>query len=167
MIKQLDPVVTWWRNLSARERLTLGGAGILVAILIFGGLVWLPIHRNLDQYRATLPKMHAQLQWMRGQVTRVQQLRTSNPAVAQSGGALGFVEQAAQAFNIQQYLKRLEPEGSNGVRITAEGIAFNDFVSWLLHLQKQGGLRVDSASFEPQPVAGVVNARVLLRAIGS
>lgn len=154
----------YWSTLSARERLILGVGGGFAAILLFYGLIWSPLQNQLTRLRADLPKAQEQLTWMRGQAGRIQQLRAAAPRATQGGGLLSFVEQSAQSYGVRQSVTRIEPEGTNAVRVALDGVAFNNLLSWLSHLQKQGSVRVDNASLEPQPAPGTVNARLLLRA---
>lgn len=152
-----------WRGLQPRERLIVGGGGAALGVLLFYLLLWAPLHRDLTRLRTDVPKAAEQLAWMRTQAARVNQLRAAAPTQLKSGGLLGFVEQSATAFNVKQNIKRIEPEGSNAVRLVVDGVSFNNLVSWLANLHKQGGVRVDNASFEGQSTPGIVNARLLLR----
>ena len=156
--------VTLWRGLQPRERLIVGGGAAALGVLLFYLLLWAPLHRDLARLRTDVPKAAEQLAWMRAQAGRVNQLRAAAPTQLKSGGLLGFVEQSATAFNVKQNIKRIEPEGSNAVRLVVDGVSFNSLVSWLANLHKQGGVRVDNASFEGQSTPGIVNARLLLRA---
>lgn len=155
--------VALWRGLQPRERLIVGGGGAALGVLFFYLLLWAPLHRDLARLRTDVPKAAEQLVWMRAQAGRVNQLRAAAPTQLKSGGLLGFVEQSATAFNVKQNIKRIEPEGSNAVRLVVDGVSFNSLVSWLANLHKQGGVRVDNASFEAQSTPGIVNARLLLR----
>jgi general secretion pathway protein M len=159
--------LTYWRGLAVRERMILAGGGALAALLLLYALLWAPLQSDLNRLRADVPKEYQQLQLMRTQATRVKQLRAAAPATTQNGGLLSFVEQSAQAYNIRQNIKRVEPDGANAVRLAIDGVAFNSLLEWLANLQKQGGVRIDNASLEPQPTPGTVNARLLLRGPGS
>jgi general secretion pathway protein M len=163
LFTKLDPLLIYWRNLSARERMLVGGGGAVLGVLLFYGAIWAPIQANLTTLRKQVPQEHQQVQWMRAQVERVKKLQASAPAATQSGGLLSFVERSAQSLDLQKYVKRVEPEGQSAVRLVIDGIPFNDLINWLATLQKQGGMRVDNASIEPLPTAGTVNARLLLR----
>jgi general secretion pathway protein M len=158
--------LAYWRGLAPRERLLLGAGGALAAILLLYALLWTPLQRDLDRLRANLPHEYEQLQWMRAQAGRIKVLRASPPVVP-SGGLLSFVEQSAQAYSIRPNIKRVEPQGQNAVSLAIDGVAFNSLIEWLANLQKQGGVRIENASLEPQPTPGVVNARLLLRGAGS
>jgi len=46
-------------------------------------------------------------------------------------------------------------------------VDFNALIGWLGNLQTQGGVRVEKASFEAQATAGTVNARLVLRGVGT
>ena len=154
----------WWRGLQPRERTLVGGGAIVLLVMLFYLLLWAPLHRELARLRTDVPKAAEQLSWMRAQAGRVNQLRASAPAQLKGGGLLSFVEQSATTFNLKQNIKRVEPEGNNAVRLVVDGVSFNNLVSWLGNLHKQGGVRVDNATFEGQAASGTVNARLLLRA---
>ena len=162
-----DRALTYWRGLAPRERMIAGIGGVLAAIFLLYALLWVPLQSDLKRLRVDVPREQEQLQWMRTQSARIKQLRAAAPTTLQGGGLLSFVEQSAQAFNIRQSIKRVDPEGPNGVRLAVDGVAFNSLLEWLANLQKQGGVRIDNASLEPQATPGVVNARLVLRAPGS
>jgi general secretion pathway protein M len=156
-----------WRGLSARERTILVGGAALAVILLIYALLWAPLQRELARLRVQVPKEQAQLQWMQAQAGRLKILRSAAPTKLQKDGILSFVEQSAQAYSIRQFIKRVDPDGANSVRLAIDGVPFNSLIEWLANLQKQGGVRIENASLEPQPTAGTVNARLLLRTPGA
>lgn len=160
-------ILVYWRGLAARERVILLGGGILAVLLLAYGLLWLPLQRELRLLQVEVPKEYEQLQWMRAQTGRLKILRSAAPSALQKNGILSFVERSAQAYNIRQFIKRIDPDGANSARLAVDGAPFNKLVEWLDNLQKQGGVRIESASLEPQSTAGIVNARLQLRAPGS
>lgn len=160
----LDGARTWWRGLQPRERLMVGGGAGVLALLFFYFGLWAPLHNDLARLRSDVPKAAEQLAWMRAQAGRVNQLRAAGSTPVKGGGLLSFVEQSATAFNLKQNIKNTTAEGSNAVRVVIDGASFNNLVGWLANLSKQGGVRVDSATFEGQATPGAVNARLLLRA---
>jgi len=163
----LDRATTAWRGLQARERLLITlAAGFLLLALLYG-FVWSPLQRELARLRADVPKKAEQVQWMRAQTGRVKQLRGSAPTQMNTGGLLSFIEQSATAYNVKSNIKRVDPDGPNGARVTLEGASFNSLVNWLANLHKQGSVRVENATIEAQPTPGTVNARLSLRAAGA
>jgi general secretion pathway protein M len=159
--------LAYWRALGARERLIVTAGGAVALVLLLYAILWLPLQHDLDRLRADLPRAREQLLWMRAQEGRVKVLRAAASPAVQSGGLLSFVEQSSTAYSIRPNIKRIEPQGANSVSLAIDGVAFNSLVEWLANLQKQGGVRIETASLEPLPTPGVVNARVLLRGAGS
>lgn len=166
----INQAVATWRGLQPRERLLVsiaGGFVLLVCLYALYGLLWSPLQTELTRLRIDTPKAAEQLQWMRAQAGRIKQLRGVAPVKMNTGSLLSFVEQSATTFNVKHAIKRMEPDGANGARVTLDGVAFNDLVNWLANLHKQGAIRVDNATLETQPSPGVVNARLVLRAAGA
>jgi len=159
--------LAYWRSLAPRERTLIVAGSALAIILLCYSLLWAPLQRDLTRLRTDVPTKNAELQWMRTQTARLKVLRSAAPTAAQSSGILSFVEQSAQTYNIRQFIKRVDPQGTNSVQLAIDGAPFNSVVEWLANLQKQGGVRIETASLEPQSSTGIVNARLLLRAPGS
>ncbi|HEX9811703.1 MAG TPA: type II secretion system protein M [Burkholderiales bacterium] len=167
MNESYQRALLYWRGLAPRERSLVAGGGALAVALLCYGLLWAPLQRDLARLRVNVPTRYEELQWMRSQTARLKVLRSAAPAALQTNGILSFVEQSAQAYNIQQFIKRVDPQGTSSVQLAIDGAPFNSVVEWLANLQKQGGVRIETASLEPQPTSGIVNARLLLRAPGS
>lgn len=164
---RLEPALALWRGLQPRERLLVGGAGAFLLVVLVYALAWSPLQKSLTELRAAVPKEHEQLAWMRAQAAQAQRLRAAAPAGAASGGLLSFIEQSAQAYGVKAGLKRVEPDGANGARVALDGVPFNSLLGWLANLQKQGAVRVENATIEPQAASGIVNARLVLRGSGT
>ena len=83
-----------------------------------------------------------------------------------AGNLLATVEQAAVARGLRQHMTKMEPDSGNGVRLTFDQVSFNAVTSLLADLQKQNGLRVETASIEAlADNPGTVNARLLIRGV--
>lgn len=153
------------RNLPQRERWLLigGGAGLLLVLYLS---LWLPMQRELSRLRASVPQEKVQLAQMRVQAMEINQLRASGRVPQAGGNLLVNLEQSATANGIRSRIIRMEPEGTGGARLSLEGVHFNALIGWLANLQNQGGVRIEKATFEAQPAAGAVNARLVLRSGG-
>lgn len=163
----INQAIVAWRGLQPRERLLISiAAGLVVAASLYF-LLWSPIQNELARLRVDTPKAAEQLQSMRAQAGRIKHLRGAPPAQLNAGGLLAFVEQSASAYNVKQNIKRMEPDGAHGARVMLEGVNFNDCMNWLANLHKQGAVRVENGTFEPQSTPGTVNALLVLRAAGA
>lgn len=162
-IEALNQVANYWRGLGPRERWMVGSAGAFVVLVLLYALLWAPLQSDLKRLRVDVPKAQEQVSWMRTEAARVKQLRAQAPTNLNAGSLLSFVEQSSVAFGLKQNIKRVEPDGANGVRVSLDGVVFNNLVNWIANLHKQGAVRVENATLEPQATSGIVNARLLLR----
>lgn len=160
----IEPIRQRWQRLAPRERRVVGAlAGVLSFVLLYL-LIWSPMQRSLTRLRIDVPNEQAQLQRMRDQAAQVAQIRREAPVPQAAGSLIPNIEQSAATHGLRATFTRLEPEGSNGVRIQVDGAPFNTLIGWLADVQKQYALRTDQATFETHAVSGTVNARLTLRA---
>ena len=75
-------LLIWWRQRTPSEqRLLLGLTGLLAACAFWYGL-WQPWRAREAQWRQTLAREQASLQWMRQQTPLIRQLRNQKPPTA-------------------------------------------------------------------------------------
>ncbi len=153
------------RGLPPRDRWLLIGGGVGLLLILYLSL-WLPMQSELSRLRMSVPQVKVQLAQMRVQAMEINQLRASGRVPVSGGNLLANLEQSATANGIRGRIVRMEPDGANGARLSLDGVHFNALISWLTGLQAQGGVRIEKATFEAQPAAGTVNARLVLRGAG-
>lgn len=160
----LQPAFAVWDGLSAQERKLVTALAVIVGAFLLYLILWAPMQRELARLRVSVPQDRAKLIVMRAQAAQAQQLRAKQPAAGtRGGGLLSTIEQSAGTRGLRQSVARIEPEGETGARVFFDEVSFNELVAWLADLQSQG-IRVESATVQRRPAAGIVNARVLLRA---
>ena len=72
-----------------------------------------------------------------------------------------MVDQSARSGGLGPAIKRIEPDGSKGVKIWLEGVAFDPMILWLGQLTKTYQVETSIITIEPQG-EGRVNARLTL-----
>lgn len=157
----------WFGGLDSRERMILISGAIIVAGFLFYLLVWQPAHSGYDRVKRNILEQRTTARWMQESAAKVQQLKGANQAGAQGLGKrslLAVTDSTARAGGLADSLKRIEPEGRNGVRVWLEGASFDQLVSWLDLLSSKHGINPDSVSMEKHEVAGQVNVRLTLQA---
>jgi type II secretory pathway component PulM len=154
------------RNLPQRERWMVIGVAVGAVVLLYLSL-WLPWQSEINKLRTAVPQEKIQLAQMRVQAMEISQLRASGRIPASGGNLLANLEQSATANGIRGRITRMEPDGTNGARLSLDGVHFNALITWLASLQSQGGVRIEKATFEAQATAGTVNARLVLRGAGA
>ncbi len=162
----LQQLYSRWRALQPRERVVLA-AGSTVALILLGyALLWVPMQRDLARLRVLVPKERAQLLSMRAQAQEIARLRAQTPASANAGNLLTTLERSALEHQLRQYITRMEPDPSNGVRVSFDAVGFDALLSWLADLQRDASVRAQNVSITAQAQPGMVNARLLLLAAG-
>lgn len=159
----LQPAFAVWDGLTAQERQLVTAVAVVIGLFVLYLALWAPMQRELTRLRATVPQDRAKLIVMRAQSVQAQQLRAKLPSGSRSGsgGLLSTIEQSVGSRGLRPGA-RIEPEGQTGARVFFDEVSFNELAAWLADLQAQG-IRVESATLQRRPAAGIVNARVLLR----
>jgi general secretion pathway protein M len=157
----------WFYSLEARERmLVFAGTTLLVLFLLYI-LVWSPIHSAYDALRNTVEEQRTTAVWMQESAQTLAVLKRNSGKVAQGLGGkslLSVADSTARAHGLGPALKRVEPEGSDSVRVWLDGAPFDVLVKWLGALSTLHGVGAESATVERSDATGRVNARLTLQA---
>lgn len=160
----LKEIQVAWGKLQSREKILVTTMIGVVTLFLFYVLIWLPISKDINKLRVSVPKSEASLAVMRVQAVKIKSLKSRHPTSGGSGGLLSKLEQAANQKGLRQFITKMEPDGNTGVRLTIEGASLNNLLSLLSGLHKNAGLRVDNATLSPVGEApGIVNARLVLK----
>ena len=154
----------FWSRLQPRERhVLIAGAA---ALILLGGytLVWSPYRSEMRSLRTSVAQQRETLAWMRQAAREVKALRgqARHPKTAGDQSVLAVVDTTARSGGLGPALKRVQPDGQNGVRVWLEGAGFDALVRWLATLYREQGVRVTSATVERVQAPGQVNARLVL-----
>ena len=149
-----------WDTLSATEQKTiLRGAWILLPLLMYG-LLWQPAHEALPKLQAALPQLRAQAVQMQALAGQAQSLRQqAQLAVLDSDALKTAVEKSAKAANLPLLIT---PGEQNSVRISADSIAFAQWLQWQRTLESTQHIRVSSAMLVASPEPGMVKVQATL-----
>ncbi len=149
-----------WDALSATEQKTVTrGAWVLLPLLMYG-LLWQPVHEALPKLQATLPQLRAQADQMQTLAGQAQSLRQqAQLAVLDSDALKTAVEKSAQAAGLQLVVV---PGEQNSVRISAESMAFAQWLQWQRTLETTQHIRVSSAMLVASPETGMVKVQATL-----
>jgi general secretion pathway protein M len=160
----------WLAGLDPQERLLVYGAAAILGVLILYVVLVHPFHSSYDKLRDSVEERRATLQWMQESALTVKQLKSANPVAGKGLGGrslLSVTDDAARAAGLGPALKRVEPDGSTGVRVWLENASFDSVIGWLDVMASRYGVDVDSASMERTETRGRINARLSLQAPAS
>jgi general secretion pathway protein M len=149
-----------WDTLSATEQKTiLRGSWILVPLLMYG-LLWQPAHQALPKLQAALPQLRAQADQMQALAGQAQSLRQQAQLAVLDSDALKIaVERSAKEANLPLLVV---PGEQNSVRISADNIAFAQWLQWQRTLESTQHIRVASAMLVASPEPGMVKVQATL-----
>ncbi len=154
----------WWFGLQANERRTLiiGGGALTLILIYFAG--WVPLQESVATLESQVQEQRSLKNWMEQSAAEMQQLRRGATGQAPVAGRslLTMVDQSARSGQLGSSLKRLEPEGENGVKVWLEQAAFDEMMSWLVALEQQSGVSVATITIE-RKAEGRVDANMTLR----
>lgn len=154
----------WFLGLDPRERkLVAGGAAVLLLLLLYV-MVWEPVVGNYSALRENVAAQRQTLAWMQESAAKVQSLRRSTSGSSQGlagRSLLAVVDQSARSDGLGSFIKRIEPDGSKGVKVWLEGVGFDPMILWLGKLTRTYQIETSIISIEPQG-SGRVNARLTL-----
>jgi general secretion pathway protein M len=154
----------WFMGLDMRERKLVAGGVALLVLLMFYLLVWEPVAVGYHDLKQNVAAQQETLDWMKQASHKVKALQGSARGGARSlGGSslLAVVDKSARSAGLGPAIKRVEPDGSKGVKIWLEGAAFDPMVLWLGKLSRSYGVNATVVTIEPQG-EGRVNARLTL-----
>ncbi len=158
----------WLASLAPRERvMVITGAVVLVLFLVYA-LAWSPLRSGYLELQNNVEVQRETALWMQENAQRLAQLkRTRGAAPSGLGGQslLALADRTARSGGLGDALKRVEPEGSNNVKVWLEGASFDVLIGWLGSLGNKYGISADTVTMERvSDKSGRVNARLTLQA---
>jgi len=159
----------WLESLAPRERLMVMAAAAVVMLLLIYALIWSPLRGSYVALRDNVAGQRDTAVWMQESAQLLAQLKGSGARTQDLDGQslLSLADSTARAGGLAGALKRVEPEGSNSVRVWLESASFDQLIQWLGSLSERYGISADMVSMERvADAAGRVNARLTLQAPG-
>ena len=154
-------LMTLWQQRTRRERHLLLGMGVMLIIGLVYYALWQPWQSRETQWRQTLTREQASLQWMRQQTPLLQQLRQQKSPAAPQEPTTGIMREAAR-HGIA--IVRLQPQGAR-LGLSVQPADFQALMAWLDALGQAGMTTVTLtvAAVAQQPGRVTVTTLVLER----
>ncbi len=155
----------WFFGLEPRERLLVGGGAVVLAWLVLYLMIWAPIAGQYRGLKDSVASQQQTLAWMQRAAAQIQALQGSTAGGAKGLGGrslLALADQSARSGGLGGAIKRIEPDGTKGVKVWLEGAAFDPMILWLGKLAKT--YQIEPVLITLEPVGdGRVNARLTLQ----
>ncbi len=150
--------MTWWRNLSIREKLLLGLILPLVAAVLFYLYLWQPTYTEVKRLRLSVPEKNATLAWMRHRLANSRTGSESSVAEESRGPILTVIEQVAIAAGVKPAIQRVQPGNDGSVEVWYQEVVADQLFRWIDQLA-EAGIAVQTATIT-RLTPGLVSARV-------
>ncbi|NHZ69900.1 MAG: hypothetical protein GWP20_01560 [Thermotogales bacterium] len=154
----------WFAGLDPRERQLVSGGAVLLLLLLLYTMIWEPIASSYSALQEDVAEQKQTLAWMQQTSAQIKGLQGSGAGGARGLGGrslLSVVDQSARSGGLGDSIKRIEPDGSKGVKMWLEGVAFDPMILWLGELTRTYQVETSLITIEPQG-GGRVNARLTL-----
>jgi len=164
----LQQFMARWAQLRPRERIGLIAAGSALALMLVYLMLWEPVVNEADRLKRAIEQNRELVSWMQAKEPEVRRLLGSGGAQRGGGSLLGTIDSTAKRSKLGDAMKRVEPDGSNRVRVWMEQASFDDMVRWLDQLQRSHGVQITSVVIDRvEGSSGLVNARFVFSGASS
>jgi general secretion pathway protein M len=155
-------VKAWFARLEPRERWILSAGAVLAAIIVLWGFVWVPLGNGSAELRERIDDKQALLaDLQRAAALGGGTSRGQRPAPTQS--LVVLVDQTARTHGLADSFTRTRPDGADAINVSFQNAPFDGILAWLVRLNTDYGIRVESASFNGSRERGLVTGQLFLR----
>ncbi|MDX1515806.1 MAG: type II secretion system protein M [Woeseiaceae bacterium] len=156
----------WYDNLEQREQLFVAVGGVVLILILFWALIWLPLSRAHEAAQANVARWQNSLSELQMISARVQSGDASQSAsrpIALDESPVVIVDRSLRERSLNNTVKRQQPT-PNGIRVEFENVAFDQLVVWLGELQTRYAMDVQAGSLSLASRAGPgrINASLTL-----
>jgi len=151
-------------GLNPRERRLVIGGGIFLLVFVLYQLTWAPFANGVADMQTKVNKQQQDLLWMQQAAQEVRSLQggSGGRRPVHTGSLLGLIEKTARQRGLGSSIRKVQPEGQNGVRMWLDKVSFDAVMTWLDELQLKQGVMLSSFSVERIAQPGRVNIRMLV-----
>lgn len=162
---------SFFNRMSDREQLSLILMSLFLVLTLFYLMLWEPLFQERERLIAKVESDLHEYHWMQGAVAVWKQYemvsrKERKGKLPKGKSLLGVVDASAKRFKLKDSLRRIEPDGKHGVKLSFEEGAFDSLIKWLGVMEQRYGVEVSRMNITRQEGPGVVNARISLQVAG-
>ena len=148
-------MISWYRGLASREKrvLTLGGLSLII-ILLF---VLMDQHwAATDKLRLRILEQEKTLSWMQQAAADAASLVRDKPKprAKSDKSLLALIDASAKKAQLASALKRIQPVGTEGVKVWLEKTEFSQMMRWLSAIERDLGISIKTANIDRENQTG-------------
>jgi type II secretory pathway component PulM len=157
----MKTVAEAWRARPERERSFLAAGALVAGVMLYVGLVWLPLERMRVRLAEDLPVLRASIASLERDAAEVTRLRGTPSSIPQHRLPLASL-MSANAWARELPGVQVSVPDDKHVKISGADIPFTALLDWLTTAQAAHGLRVEAARIDALPATGRVRAELTL-----
>ncbi len=154
----IERVSEWYDGLQPREQTVVRVGGLAAAALVVLSVV-LQLHAVVNRAEKRLAAKRDDVAFI---TSVLPELRAAPVPQGAGSSLVTVIDRTTRDQGLSGNLRGADPSGIGGVRVRLEGAAFDTLLTWLLRLEREYGLRVQSATLEKTDAPGRVNANLSL-----
>lgn len=148
----------WYASLAERERRTVLWGGAAAACLLIIGLAW-QLTVSVAKAEERVERRRQDLAFIEAATPMIQSLPAARP-----GESLTIaVDRLAREGGLAEQLAGTEPAANGALRARFTAASFDSLMLLLARLQKERGVRAESASVTASGATGLVDATFVIR----
>ena len=157
----MKTVVEAWRARPERERSFLGAGALVIGVMLYVGLVWVPLERLRTRLAADLPALRASIVSLERDAAEAKRLRSTPSSIPQNRVPLASL-MAANAWAKELPGVQVTIPDDRHVKLAGADMPFTALLDWIATAQAAHGLRVESARIDALAAPGRVRAELNL-----
>jgi type II secretory pathway component PulM len=157
----MKTLVEAWRARPERERSLLGAGALVIGVMLYVGLVWVPLERLRTRLAADLPVLRASIVSLERDAAEVKRLRATPSSIPQHRLPLASL-MAANAWGRELPGVQVTIPDDRHVKLSGADMPFTALLDWIATAQAAHGLRVESARIDALAAPGHVRAELTL-----
>jgi len=150
-----------WSALESSDQRALKIGGGAAGLILFFGLIILPMHQSLKKMNANLPALRQQLSVMGMQAIEAKRLRAQPTSTASGASLLSNLEKSVNRNGIKPNVQNLTPRDDHTASLQVTGINYSKLVQWLAQLDTQRVARLSEVEMRKTDTPGLVDATLV------
>lgn len=152
-------------NLTPSDQRTLSIAAVLLVLIMGYLFIWEPLHLQISNLNAQINKLRHDKLWMTQTAAQVQSLKnrqTPHASTRPQTSLLSLTDRSIRTMRLSSYLRRVEPQNNDSVKVWFDEIPFDQLIQWAQQLRQTHKVIIEAVSASKTKTEGTVNASLTL-----
>lgn len=146
----MSAINKFWQARNLREKIILGGGGIILASMLIYAYVLNPMEIERKTMALRLPELQTTSAQMQDALNEVKKLRAIIPAEGANEGSVpatrNIIIKALTAGGMDA--EQIEVLQSGNIKVSLKMISFDKYPAWLATLQSKHGIRLEACDLK-------------------